>query len=406
MPKMLNIIKPCYSMKQQSAEAVDITMYGEIVQTRPRDWWSDEPIEGDFIVQDEFLSDLDEAVKTGAKKFRLKLNSVGGDSLVSITIHNRIRELVKDGLEFTARVDGAAMSGASMIMCACDTVEVNPSSLIMIHKCWSALWGAYNADELREMATQFDAYDKAAAAIYNRKTKLSETVLLHMMGDTTFLTGREAVEKGFADVILDDAEQVQIAASADRSAIFVSGRKFQLMGAKAPESIPTITAAEAEVINTKKSGSDTDTEGGNSMAKNLAELRAENPDLAAAVENELRAAFQAEQPESNADEAVANERVRMQEIDEIAGQLAPELVHEAKYDKPCSAQELAFRAMKQQAKTGNAFLNALNEDFKNSGAEKVSSAPAKEEPKLTPKTHDELMAEARALVASIDKKED
>lgn len=406
MPKMLNIIKPCYSMKQQSAETVDITMYGDIVKTRPVDWWSGEPVEGDFIIQDEFLSDLEEAVKSGSKKFRLKLNSVGGDSLVSITIHNRIRDLVKDGLEFTARVDGAAMSGASMIMCACDTVEVNPSSLIMIHKCWSALWGAYNADELREMATQFDAYDKAAAAIYNRKTKLSETVLLHMMGDTTFLTGREAVDKGFADVILDDAEQVQIAASADRSAIFVSGRKLQLMGAKAPESIPTITAAEAEVINTKKSGSDTDTEGGNSMAKNLAELRAENPDLAAAVETELRAAFQAEQPESNADEAVANERARMQQIDEIAGQLAPELVHEAKYDKPCSAQELAFRAMQQQAKTGNAFLNALNKDFQGSGAEKVSSAPANEEMKLTPKTHDELMAEARALVASIDKKED
>ena len=402
MPKMINISKGGYSIKSSGAKSVDITMYGEIVKKRPRDWWTGQLMEGDFIIEKEFLADLNAAVKGGAQKINLHLNSVGGDSLVSITIHNRIRELINDGMEFTARVDGAAMSGASMIMCACDTVEVNPSSLIMIHKCWSFIYGDYNANELRSLATTFDTYDKAAATIYTRKTGLSETVLMHMMGNTTFMTGKEAVERGFADIVLDTEQKIQIAASADRSAIYVDGRRLPLMGATAPESIPTITPSEEEAINKTLSGSDTDNvEGGSSMAKNLAELRSENPDLAKAVEEELRAAFQAEQPESNAEQLVADERQRMKEIDEISGILSAKLVNDAKYEHPCSAAELALRAMQEQAKTGNAFLNAMNDDFKASNAEKVGAAPHEEDAQLENKTPQQLMDEARKAVKSI-----
>ena len=90
----------------------------------------------------------------------------------------------------------------------------------MIHKCWSLIWGNYNADELRKAADANDAWDKSQVSIYKRKTGLSETVLLHMMSDTTYMTGKEAVEKGFANELLDDAEPVEISASADRQPMF------------------------------------------------------------------------------------------------------------------------------------------------------------------------------------------
>lgn len=127
-------------------------------------------------------------------------------------------------------------------MCACDTVQVNPSSLIMIHKCWCSLWGSYNADELRAQAEQQDAWDKMQVAIYKRKTGLSDTVLMHMMAEISTLTGREAVEKGFANELLEDAEPVKIAASADGRSIFVAGRQMHLVpGMFAPDNIPTVT---------------------------------------------------------------------------------------------------------------------------------------------------------------------
>lgn len=71
------------------------------------------------------------------------------------------------------------------------------------------------------------------------------------------------------------------------------------------------------------------------MAKNLEELRREDPELAAAVEAEIKA-------------AIADvEKKRLQEIDAIAPAVNnPALVHEAKYgEKACSAQELAYRAL-------------------------------------------------------------
>ena len=166
---------------------------------------------------------------------------MGGDAGVSILIHNRLRELAAKGTKLTCIVDGVAMSGGSLIMCACDTVKANPSSLVMIHKCWSLIWGNYNADELRKAADANDAWDKSQVSIYKRKTGLSETVLLHMMSDTTYMTGKEAVEKGFANELLDDAEPVEISASADRQTIYAKGHALHLMpGVKLPDNIPML----------------------------------------------------------------------------------------------------------------------------------------------------------------------
>lgn len=221
---MVSIQRPCYAMASTDGQSADITMYGQIVDTQPTDWWTGEPIPGQYIIESEFLSDLQQVEH--CSEITIRMDSVGGDAGVSILIHNRLRELAAKGTKLTCIVDGVAMSGGSLIMCACDTVKANPSSLVMIHKCWSLIWGNYNADELRKAADANDAWDKSQVSIYKRKTGLSETVLLHMMSDTTYMTGKEAVEKGFANELLDDAEPVEISASADRqtmiSAIYES----------------------------------------------------------------------------------------------------------------------------------------------------------------------------------------
>lgn len=100
------------------------------------------------------------------------------------------------------------------------------------------MFGGYNSVELRAMAETNDAYDKAICAAYHRKTGLSDTVLMHMMSDTTYMTGKEAVEKGFCDELLD-AEPLQIAVSADGRSLFIGGREMHLVpGMFAPDFIP------------------------------------------------------------------------------------------------------------------------------------------------------------------------
>lgn len=386
----IRINRQFYTMATTDGTNAEITMYGEIVEQRPKDWWTDEPIDGDFIVGSEFLEDLKQI--ENCSNITIRMNSGGGDAATSILIHNRLRELAKAGKHLTCIVDGIAMSGGSLIMCACDTVKVHASSLIMIHKCWSIVWGAYNADELRKLADSNDAYDKIQASIYVRKTGKSETQILHMMSDTTYMTGREAIDKGFANELTEAEEPLQIAASANRRTLYVGQRKMHLApGMILPDSIPTVETGAVPVTANKNQVDNN--EGGTQMANTIEELRAEYPDLVAQLAQEERAA------------AVQEERSRIRDIDDVAGLFPAELVTNAKYgENICTAQELAYRAAQAAKKNGSQFLSNMAADAHASGAAAVPAAPVPEE-KPEPKTPDEKMAAARAAVKAILGKE-
>lgn len=405
MPKpnnasQVNILRPCYAMASTDGQNADITMYGQIVETQPIDWWTGKPISGQYIIESEFLNDL--AQIEGCSQITIHMDSLGGDAGVSILIHNRLRELAAKGKNLVCIVDGVAMSGGSLIMCACDTVKVNPSSLVMIHKCWMQIWGSYNADDLRKAADANDAWDKSQVSIYKRKTGMSETVLLHMMADTTYMTGEEAVEKGFANELLDDAEPVAISASADRHTIFAKGHALRLPGVKLPDSIPLAKAtAPAAAANTPAAPAAQSNEGGHTtMANTIDELRNENPELCRQLE------------QAASEQASQNERRRLSEIDEVANLFDPTLVREAKYgDTACDARELAFRAAKAAAAQGRTFLTNLQSDNETSGAQGVEAVPgasASGDPESlpeakgnVPKTQSERIAAAEAAVAEL-----
>lgn len=366
----VSIQRKVYSMATTDGASAEIVMYGDIYEQQPVDWWTGKPIEGQYILLSDFMADLEKIAN--CKEITIRMNSYGGDAGVSNTIHNRLRELSRNGTKLTCVVDGVAMSGGSLIMCACDTVQVNPSSLIMIHKCWSFIWGSYNADELRQQAEQNDAWDKMQVSIYKRKTGLSDTVLTHMMADTTYMTGREAVEKKFADEVLDDAEPLNIAASADGRSLFVRGRQMHLApGTFAPDHIPTVTPEGNTTVEANKNtpvvtGSE---KGGNSMTEQ--ELRAQYPEIVAQVEANARAAGNTEAVNA----AVQAERDRIREIDEVACLYSDEMVHEAKYgEKPCTAQQLAYNAARAAAAKGNQVVKDLEDDAGASGAANVGAA--------------------------------
>ena len=386
---------------QMANAEVELELYGEIVPEQPRSWWTDEPIEGNWIIQGDVLNELATAVQAGAKSIKLRINSLGGDAGVAITIHNRLREYSSEkGIKVRCIIDGIAASGGSLITCACDEVEVFGSSLFMVHKCWGYMFGGYNADELRAEARTRDAWDQAQINIYHDKCGLSDTVISHMMSDITYLTGQEIVEKGFADK-LTEGRTAKIAASADRHSLFVNGVRMHLApGMLVPAGIPineeeiaecdrqpqaadgepsgdgdqnqVSTGEEPEDIENQNMPAGTGEEGGNqTMATNLNELRTENPELAAQVEADVRAGLTAD---TNA--AVEAERNRLREIDAISALYGDEVVQAAKYgDHPMTAQELAYAQAQAAAQQGTAFAAAMLEDAKK--ANEVPAAAAK-----------------------------
>lgn len=418
----VNIKRAAYAMATADGQSAEITMYGDIYEQRPTDW-DGNPVEGEFVLLSDFMGDLEQI--SSCKDITIRMNSYGGDAGVSITIHNRLRELARSGAKLTCIVDGVAMSGGSLIMCACDTVKVNPSSLVMIHKCWTFLFGGYNADEMREAANRNDAWDKAQVSIYKRKTGLSDTVLTHMMADTTHMTGNEAVKKGFADELLEDAEPLGIAASADGRCLFVHGRTIHLApGMFAPDDIPTVTpeASAPDMTNTPRQAQAPGGKEGNTMAKNLEELRAENPELAEQLMAEARAAVSTSgqapaaaapaapapqvTPRTAEDDPAQAERKRIQDIDALASLYDAEAIQEAKYgDHPCTAQELAYRMAQKAAQTGKSYMAALEADTGASGAQQVGAANNEGAPtgELTP---EQRMAKGRADAKALTKKED
>lgn len=402
-----------YAMVTTDGQSAEITMYGDIYEQRPVGW-DGEPIDGQFILLSDFLEDLEQVA--GCKKITIRMNSYGGDAGVSNTIHNRLRELARNGTELTCVVDGVAMSGGSLIMSACDHVVVNPSSIIMIHKCWSFMFGGYNADEMRQLADQNDAWDKMQVEIYKRKTGLKDEEILGMMAETTYMTGREAAEKGFADEILDDAEPLNIAASADGRCIFVHGRMMHMApGMFAPDSIPTVNPrAKASVKTNTKQPVGSGAKGGKeTMAKELEELRAENPELAEKLMAAARKAVATEgrtadgvspAPETSGDDvdaAVQAEQKRIQEIDAVAGLYDADTVNAAKYgDNACTAQEMVYRAAQKAAQQGKKFLASVFDDAMESGVSDVGAVPpAKDDPNAQKNSIEQAKADARAFNA-------
>lgn len=407
--KPLNIKNNVYALASTGNDSVELTFYGDVVAEVPTDWYGD-PIEGDYIVMSDFVKDLDRI--TGYRNITIRMNSYGGDCMAGFVIHNRLRELANQGHNITCIVDGVAMSAASLIMSACNTVRVNPASLIMVHRCWSYIWGGYNADELRGLADQNASYDKAIATAYARKTGISETEILQMMSDTTYMTGQEAVEKGFADELIEDAEPLNIAASADGRSLFIRGREMHLApGMFAPDNIPTINPEntvtpasenpEADGNNTPVASGTTTTQGGSSMTRD--ELNTQYPDLVA----DIVADAQASQTDA-IQNAVEAERQRLSEIDQIANLYPSDAVNDAKYgEHACSAAEFALRMAQQQATQGNSFMQQMNADTQASGANAVPAASANPENDMKDDGTKEMSeTESAEFIHNIFKKEE
>ena len=348
----------------------EIELYGDIVSRKPINYWTGEEIPGDFITPQGFREDL-EAVKDKAH-ITVRLNSCGGDLYTGIAIHNALKELKGD---INVIVEGIAASAASVIMCAGDKVSVYPGSLVMIHGVSMLLMDYMNLQDLKKLVRAAESSESAVAAIYNRKTGISTDTLRSMMERETWMTGEEALEKGFANEILESEQSACFSMSADKKRLFVNGVAFSTEGIRnLPGSIPVSDMAIGPEGSCSRG--ETKNKKEEHLAMTLEELRTSEPDLVAEIENSAKAAAKAE-TDASIQAAVQAEQARIREIDEIAPAIADgALVASAKYgENACDAKELAFRALQADAKLGKQVLNQMIQDSAASGANDVAPAP-------------------------------
>lgn len=348
-----------YNVVETDENEAEINMYGDVVEERPVDFWTGEPMAGNYIALNDFMADL-EGLSTKSK-VTVHLNSCGGSLYAAAAIHNRLKSM---DAEVTTVNDSLAASAASLIFMAGDKRQMHKGSNLMIHGAASFLFGPYNAQALETEQNMLKAHNQVAAAIYASRTGKTEKEILKIMKGEKWLTGEEAVEEGFADEVIGDTD-VEMRLTEDETCVMANGVKFPVAAMLSLP--PGIARSGFMPVNwlpeTNKKEQKKEEE---QMITNVKELREAYPRLVAEIEASAK--------QEGADE----ERKRIQDIEAIEGSIADKkVVQKAKYEEPTTAEALAFSVMQMQGTIGAAMLADMKKDDEESGGEGVKPEPKK-----------------------------
>lgn len=131
----------------------------------------------------------------------LRINSPGGDVFAARAIEQAVRD---HPATVIVHIDGYAASAATYVALAGDEVVIGEGAMFMIHCSWTFAYG--NAMDLLETAALLEKVDGTIADTYAKKTGKPADEMLALMKATTWFTGKEAVEIGFADRLAEEEE--------------------------------------------------------------------------------------------------------------------------------------------------------------------------------------------------------
>lgn len=128
----------------------------------------------------------------------LYINSPGGDVFAGLNVVNAIQ---KSKVQVTAHVEVMAASIAGVIALACDKIEIDKNSLIMLHNCWTISSG--NKKALEQDIKAMEAIDNILHNIISENST-DETLIAQIEEGDVWLTGEEVAE------IFTNAELIEI----------------------------------------------------------------------------------------------------------------------------------------------------------------------------------------------------
>ena len=178
----------------EAPKPAEVLIYGNI-----GDRWNE-----DGVVASELVRDLS---ALQADTINLRINSYGGSVPDGLAIYNALR---RHKATVNVFVDGVAISCASYIAMAGDTITMAKNSQMMIHAPWTFAYG--NSNDMREQADILDRYAKAMASAYADKSgkTYEDALALLTDGKDHWFLADEAKAEGFADEV---GEEVAVAAS-------------------------------------------------------------------------------------------------------------------------------------------------------------------------------------------------
>lgn len=366
--------------------------------------WTGKPLDIQCITMKDFKEALNKVEHCNS--IELHLNSYGGDATVGIAIHNLLKAT---GKKITCVIDAVAASAAFTIAMAADEVQVYPGSILMCHEVKSFMFGYYGNDDLKKIENGNTAYNNSAAAMYSKKSGMSKAQCLNLMKKETWMYGEEAVNYGFADVLLEANEENPQVELVNKTTMKINGVEHDISGLNIPEEFINKTtqlggngmsneslkdklinaisaifkneADEAEVIEEVKEEAVIEEVKEEPVSEEVVEE--EKVDEVKEAEGEEETKEEVVVEENNAEvvnSAIEAERKRIQEIEAIANDIDADLVQEAKFTNVCDAAELALRAKQREAEKANQALEELKEDSEVSKVNEVSAVQSAADP--------------------------
>lgn len=186
-----------YSIRARASQprAAEVFIYGDIGES----YWTETVTAADFVKE---ISALD------VDQLTVRINSVGGSVPDGLAIFNAIK---RHKAAVTTSIDGMALSIASLIAMAGDTVEMADNAMLMIHAPWT--YAAGNSVQMREQADVLDKWAEAMSTSYAAQTGKPAAEMLTLLTDGVdhYYTAAEAKAEGFIDAVV---EAMPVAASA------------------------------------------------------------------------------------------------------------------------------------------------------------------------------------------------
>ncbi len=128
------------------------------------------------------------AIQTATEDIDLYINSPGGDVFAGLNVVNAIQ---KSKVQVTAHVEVMAASIAGVIALACDKIEIDKNSLIMLHNCWTISSG--NKKALEQDIKAMEAIDNILHNIISENST-DDTLIAQIEEGDVWLTGEEVAE--------------------------------------------------------------------------------------------------------------------------------------------------------------------------------------------------------------------
>jgi ATP-dependent Clp protease protease subunit len=167
--------------KAEESDEAEVFIYGDI-----GGWWGG-------VSAEEFAKEI---AALDVKTLNVRLNSPGGLVFDGVAIYNT---LAQHDANVIINVEGIAASIASVIAMAGDEIRIAEGSRFMIHNPWTFAMG--DEEALIAEAAVLKGLKSDLIDIYTARTEQTRADLSDWMTAETWLSARDAVDKGFADTM-------------------------------------------------------------------------------------------------------------------------------------------------------------------------------------------------------------